>query len=143
MVIFTNVPAVTIGLLAKTMDNQINVNGVAGRNGVQVTKQLMAPDGRTDDNGFDVANGTTGWIVVIYEYLVVSNVVVCGNLPPVFQWWSLYIIATGHKSLDAKPTTSPVYIEYMFQTAAVPGGYFDIGTPQPSVFLQPALPGDY
>ncbi len=122
IVTFHNVPSTTIGILAKTIDNQISVNGLAGGQVTEITLKLMPLVKPLNVTTFGVSNGTTGW---------------SGGLNPQLQRKTkrdsapLIVSTNGKEALQSRSlsytivkSTKSAFIKYKFQTEEVPGGYF-------------------
>lgn len=114
---FVNLPVTTIGLVARTADNQLGVNGVASTTSL-VTLQLMPFDLPTNSTSFENGNGTTGWTGGSLQALAKRNLdlVVSTNFLPNLQM--------AHGTFKVHPFTKTAYIKYRFITEEVPGGYF-------------------
>jgi hypothetical protein len=113
-----NLPATTIGLVAKTPDNSIAVDGLAASIGL-VTLRLLAYVPPSATASFDVANGTTGWTGGVQSTLKAkrdATLVVSTN--------GQYDLQTASNSFPVHAFTKSAYIKYKFVTEEVPGGYF-------------------
>jgi hypothetical protein len=119
LVTFTNLPPTTIGLTARTADNQIGVNGIAAT--VQsVTLKLLPFGPASSTTDFNVSNGTTGWTGGTNEQLAVSKRDTVLSVSTNGQ----YTIQMASANPKVYPFTKTVYIKYKFQTNEIPGGFF-------------------
>jgi hypothetical protein len=110
--------ATTIGLVARTADNAIGVNGIAATTFL-VTLQLIPFLPPSNSSSFDVANGTTGWTGGITQSMKIkrdTTLVVGTN--------GQFDLQTAHAEFAVHPFTKTVFIKYKFITSEVPGGYF-------------------
>ncbi|KAH0565383.1 hypothetical protein GP486_001217 [Trichoglossum hirsutum] len=114
-----NLTATTIGLVAKTGDNSIAVNGLAASPS-QVTLKLMPYDQPEDGASFDVNNGTSGWT----GGAVSQSLKVKRDTTLVVSTNGQFDLQTANNSFPVHPFTKTAYIKYKFVTAEVPGGYF-------------------
>jgi hypothetical protein len=114
-----NLTATTIGLVAKTDDNSIAVNGLAASSG-QVTLKLMPYVQPVDGASFDIDNGTTGWT----GGTVSQSLKIKRDTTLVVGTNGQFDLQTAGNSFPVHPFTKTAYIKYKFVTAEVPGGYF-------------------
>jgi hypothetical protein len=127
---FSNVPQVTIGIVARTSDNEISVDGVAGGTTPTVILQLLPVEKpKNDSPGFQNANGTSGWKG---GEQIDTNAKLRRDAPALWKRDTSLVLATNgltdvqltSKSFSVKSISNSVYIEYLFQTDEIPGGYF-------------------
>jgi hypothetical protein len=114
-----NLPSTTIGIVAKSEDNSIAVNGLAATSGL-VTLKLMPFLQPKSGASFDIANGTEGWTGgAISQSLKIkrdTSLVVSTN--------NLFDLQSASNSFPVHPFTKTAYIKYKFVTAEIPGGFF-------------------
>lgn len=113
-----NLIATTIGLVAKTADNYVAVNGLAATTS-QLTLKLIPFKESVSGSSFDIANGTSGWTGG-----VVSSMKVKRDTTLVLSTNGQYDLQTASNSFPDHPGATMAYIKYKFVTAEVPGGYF-------------------
>jgi CubicO group peptidase (beta-lactamase class C family) len=114
----TDLSATTIGLVARTADNAIGVNGLAATTSL-VTIQLIPFLPPTNSSSFDVANGTSGWTGGITQSMKIkrdTTLVVATN--------GQFDLQTAGDSFPVHPFTKTVFVKYKFITSEVPGGFF-------------------
>lgn len=129
MFTFINVPAITIGLIARTSNNQIAVNGIAGDSGDTLTLQLLPLEKPNNNTNFNEANGTFGWTGGTIENVPTAR---RSEVPNLWKSETSLVISTNgmadlqyaSASFATDPSTTSVYLRYRFQTEEVPGGYF-------------------
>jgi len=114
-----NLTATTIGLVAKSEDNSVAVNGLASTT-AQVTLTLVPFHDPQPGESFDISNGTTGWTGgVVSQSLKIkrdTTLVVSTN--------GQYDLQTASNGFPVHPFTKTAYIKYKFVTEEVPGGFF-------------------
>jgi len=125
---FQNVPSTTISLKVATADGQFAVGSVAGGHQFSASLTLIPfHPAAAGSDGFDVENGTTGWTGGSTTTTITKRddrlarrdaaaLEVGTNSSPSLQ--------TASKSFSLPPDASMAFIEYLFQTDEVPGGYF-------------------
>ncbi len=141
-VTFLNVPARTILIKAKGIDNEIGAAGVIGTVGV-VNIKMTGFNAPSTVNNNDFSLGTAGWDIGTSRVLIVPHVeqipgfftagpvaAMSAALPAsiVDQDLALFTSGEGERSISRTFTTSPdttgVKIRYRFITSEVPGGFF-------------------
>ncbi|KAM0080397.1 hypothetical protein ACKRZS_007451 [Fusarium odoratissimum] len=127
LITLTSVPEVTIGLIARTTDNQISINGIAGGKTAAVTLQLLPLHQPTGNATLGTGNGTSGWAGGKQVTFNTSR----RRAIPWKRDSSLVLSTNGQSNVQMASNsfaigekTTSVYIEYLFQTDEVPGGYF-------------------
>ena len=118
----TDVPPVTIALLAVSGDNSVAVDGLAASNAL-VTLTLIPLHTPAGNASFAVKNGLSGWQINGGAGYPSQNVkrdqptfVLSTHGQPNLQ--------TASNAFTVHSFTKSVYITYQFQTNEFPGGYF-------------------
>jgi hypothetical protein len=114
-----NLVATTIGLVAKTPENYVAVNGLAATTS-QLTLKLIPFKQPVNGSSFDIANGTSGWTGGV----VSSSMKIKRDTTLVLGTNGQYDLQTASNSFPDHPGAKTAYIKYKFVTAEVPGGYF-------------------
>lgn len=114
-----NLPATTIGLVARTESNSIAVDGLAPTTS-QVTLKLLPFTQPTGGQTFDVNNGTSGWT----EGTISKSLKIKRDTTLTLNTNGQFELQSTSNSFNVHPFTKKVYIKYKFITSEVPGGYF-------------------
>ena len=135
---FTNLPATTIGLLARTPDNQIAVAGIASELGF-VTMQLIPFNQPSDEDNFDFSNGSDGWtggtiishvakrhVASRRAYEARNRLAKRTDLDLDLEVGTngQFDLQTASATFKTYPFTKTVFLKFKFQTNEIPGGYF-------------------
>ena len=133
---FTNLPAMTVGLVARTADNQIAAAGVASALG-QTTMQLIPFNDPAATQNFDFSDGSEGWTGGTTATHVEKRFVHSRRAFEARKRLSrrddldLMVNTNGQPNLQKAsatfktyPFTKTVFIRFKFVTSEVPGGYF-------------------
>lgn len=118
----TNLPPTTIGLVARTDDNSIAVNGLASTTS-QVTLRLTPFTEPNGDSSFDVNNGTSGWT----EGTLSQSLKIKRDTTLTLSTNGAYDLQSASGSFKVHPFIKTAYIKYKFITSEVPGGFFGYG----------------
>ena len=119
MITFTNVIASIIGLIARDIENEIGVDGIAATESL-VTLSLMPFNMPSTITNLDFSNGTAGWIG---PGTITPRIAKRDN-DLVVSTGDFFNLQTESYTFVNYPFTQTVYIRYKFQTDEVPGGYF-------------------
>ena len=133
---FSNLPAMTVSLVARTADNQIAVAGVASEQGT-ATMQLIPFNQPAAVDNFDFSNGAEGWtggtIINSVEkrfassrraYEARNRLAKRDGSDLMVDTGGQYDLQTASATFNTHPFTKTVYIRFKFVTSEVPGGYF-------------------
>jgi hypothetical protein len=116
--VFKNLMATTISLVAKGINNQVAVDGIAASIS-PITLKLLAFTFPTEVATLDFSNGTQGWtggsLISHVEKRDNDLFVYTNNLP------NVQIVSS---SINLTTFAKTAYVRYKFVTEEVPGGFF-------------------